>query len=138
MGLLGALSLGIGAFLPIVNVPILGPVSYWQVSYRAEGIPVEGPAIVVLALASFPAVVGRLYLFLWVTGFGGFCAILATFVRVRWSLAEVVRGSKPGLEREITEAVVQSMGFQFGWAVLAAGILLLLAAAVAGNKEGLP
>lgn len=122
LAFIGAALLFIGAFMPIVSLPIVGSLNYFQ-NGRGDGVIIVILAIVTAALAA----TGRTRHVIW-TGLAAIVMLLYTFIRVQSGIADA--RSKLDTEladnpfRGLAEAAIGSVQLQWGWAVL------LLAAAL--------
>jgi hypothetical protein len=127
IGLIGSLLLFVGAFAPIVSVPILGNMNYFQ---NGKG---DGTVIVVLAALSLVAVLARAYSFLWITGLGAFGVLAFTFINFQSKMSDAKNQMESQLAgnpfRGLADAAMQSVQLQWGWAVLVVGAVLVLVAA---------
>lgn len=134
--LLGAASLGLGVSAPALDVPIFGEIAYIQYATA------EGSAILVLALFSLLAAVLGKFRWLWITGLGTCGALMTTFLRIHDSLEETRAQAaiQPAGHpmRELAEAAIQLVSFQWGWVILVLGVLLVLLAAGAPGRRSSP
>ena len=126
-GIAGSVLLFLGVFAPIISVPIVGSLNYFQ---NGKG---DGVIVLVFAIISIGLVLARKYGGLWITGFGSLTVMLFTFVNFQIRLSEM----KTNMERElagnpfrgIADVAMQSIQLQWGWVVLIIGACLLIAAA---------
>jgi hypothetical protein len=127
IGLIGSLLLFVGAFTPIVSVPILGNMNYFQ---NGKG---DGTIIVVLGLLSLVAVLARAFNWLWLTGLAALGVLAFTFINFQTKMSDARSQMETQLAdnpfRGIADVAMQSVQLQWGWAVLVAGAVLLLVAA---------
>lgn len=119
IALIGAALLFVGAFMPVISMPIVGSVNYFN---NGKG---DGVVIIVLAVATAVlAGTGRTQHVLW-TGLGSFALLLYTFIRLQSAMSEMRSrmdselGDNPF--RGLAEAAVNSVQIQWGWAVLLLG-----------------
>lgn len=123
IALLGAGLLFLGAFLPIVSVPIAGPITYVQ-NGRGDGVIVLLLAAVTVLLAG----TGRTRHVLW-TGIAALAMLAFTFIRFQMKLAEMRERLATELAgnpfRGLAEAAMGAIQLQWGWAVLAAGAAMV-------------
>ena len=126
-GIAGSVVLFVGVFTPIISVPIVGSVNYFQ---NGKG---DGVIVLIFALISIGLVFAKKYGGLWVTGFGALAVMLFTFVNFQIRLSEMKDEMAMKLAgnpfRGIADAAMQSIQLQWGWAVLIVGACLLIAAA---------
>lgn len=127
LGLVGSLILFIGVFTPIISLPIVGSMNYFQ-NGRGDGV-----IILVLAVFSVFLTLTKRYRFLLFTG-GGSIAILAfTFINFQYRMSQIQSQMKEGLANNpfagLGETMLNSVQIQWGWAILIIGAGLLIAAA---------
>ncbi len=127
VGLIGSLLLFIGAFAPIVSVPLMGNQNYFQ---NGKG---DGVVIVVLALLSLIGILGRQFRLLWWTGLASLGVLLFTFVNFQLKLSELKDQMNTQLAgnpfKGLADMAVQAIQLQWGWAVLIIGAVLPLVSA---------
>lgn len=123
LALAGSGLLFVGAFMPIVSLPIVGSMNYFQ-NGRGDGV-----LIVILAIATAAlAATGRTAHVLW-TGLASLALLLYTFIRVQSGISEARSSIDTELDdnpfRGLAEAAIGSVQLQWGWAVLllAAGLV---------------
>ena len=119
MALVGAGMLFLGAFMPILSLPVAGSVNYFQ-NGRGDGV-----IIVLLALATIIlAATGRTRHVLW-TGAAALLTVGYTFVRIQSALSDLRARLDTDLAdnpfRGLAEAAMGSIQMQWGWAVLVLG-----------------
>jgi hypothetical protein len=126
LGLIGSIILFLGVFMPIISVPIIGNINYFQ---NGKG---DGTIIIILAAVSLILVLSKKYKGLWFTGFGSLAVLVFTFInfqtrmsRARFEL-QLELADNPFASLE--ELALQSVQLQWGWAVLIVGAALLIAA----------
>ena len=124
VGLGGAAVLVMGVFAPLMTVPIVGPLNYFQ-----NG---KGDGVIVLVLAGL-AVVGamnRVYFLPFISGMGTLAMMVYTYMNITRGIAEMKSQMNRELAgnpfRGIADAAMQSVQMQWGWAVLLIGAFLLL------------
>jgi hypothetical protein len=135
LGFVGALILILGVFTPIMRVPLMGDLSYFDIG---KG---DGAILFALAVLSLVAVLLKKYVGLWFTGIGSFAVMLFTFTsfQSKMSQARALLGGQtfegfadvgfPNVD------VAQYFQMQWGWAFLALGAGLVIAsAAIRGNR----
>jgi amino acid transporter len=127
LGLMGASLLFIGVFTPIIRYPVIGTMNTFQHTQW------EGPLILILAVISlFLSLTGR-YNRLWFTGFLSLGVVAVTFITIQIKLVALQEKMAMRLAgnpfRGLADKAVQSVQIQWGWALLVAGALLLIASA---------
>jgi len=129
--IIGCFVLFVGVFAPLISVPIIGSMNYFQ---NGRG---DGTIVMALAVVSLLAALGRKYRWLWFTGLGSLGMLAFTFFNFQYRMSSMKTDMAKDLEgnpfRGLAELAVQSIQMQWGWAVLFAGALMLLIAA--GMKE---
>ncbi len=116
LGVLGPLILVCGVFSPVLQVPVLGDISYFLCG-RGDGTLLL--ALVFVSL--FCSFSGR-YRALWYTGFGGGAVVLFTLLKT----VRMLSGLNPDHG--------QPYGLSWGWAILVMGVGTILAGAVFKEK----
>ena len=119
IALLGAGLLFLGAFMPIISMPVVGQVNYFQ-NGRGDGV-----VIVLLAVATAAlALTGRTRHVLW-TGLAALAMLAYTLVRFQTALADMRAKMETELAdnpfRGLAEAAIGAIQLQWGWAVLVLG-----------------
>lgn len=131
LGLGGVSALVIGVFLPFVRLPIVGSMNYFS---NGEG---DGVIVLILAGVSLYAILRRRFRILWGTGLLSAGLTIFTVFRFMNRLAEL--GGRHGdseLSRSINQMIERSVQLDYGVAVIAIGIVLLLV--TAGYRETTP
>jgi hypothetical protein len=131
-GLIGSIVLFIGVFAPIVSVPIVGNMNYFQ---NGEG---DGTIILILATISFILVLAKKYGGLWFTGIGSLMVMLFTYMSFQSRMSQ----AKADMETELAgnpflglaDMAIQSVQLQWGWALLIVGAALLIASAAMNDE----
>lgn len=132
IGLIGSAILFIGIFAPIMSVPIVGNINYFQ---NGEG---DGVIILILAIISLILVLGEKYRGLWFTGIVALGVMLFTFVHFQSTMSQAKADIDSKLTdnpfRGLADMAVHSVQLQWGWALLIVGAVLLIASAA--MKDG--
>jgi len=132
LGLTGSAILFVGVFAPIVSVPIMGNINYFN---NGKG---DGVIVLVLAAISLILVLLKKFKGLWFTGLGSMGIMVFTFVNFQISLANTMTQMETELVgnpfRGIADVVMQSVQIQWGWALLIIGAVLLIASAAIKEK----
>jgi hypothetical protein len=127
LGLLGSIILCIGVFTPIVSVPMMGDMNYFQ---NGEG---DGSIILILAAISLALVLAKKYSGLWFTGFGSMAVMAFTFINFQLRIADMKAQMEKELAgnpfRGLADLAMQSVQLQWGWALLIVGAALVIASA---------
>ena len=127
IGLTGALVLFIGVFTPIVSIPTVGYINYFQ------NEKMDGVVILSLALISFLLLLAKQYRGLWFTGLVSFAVLLFTFINLQIRISEIkdklgveLAGSRPP---GLADLVLRSVQIEWGWSVLTIGAAFIVWAA---------
>jgi len=132
-GIIGSILLFMGVFTPIISLPIVGSVNYFQ---NGKG---DGVIILILALISIALTFNRRYRGLWFTGVGSLTVMLFTFVNFQIRLSEMKDEMEMKLAgnpfRGLADVAMQSIQIQWGWAVLIVGAAFLIAAAATRDER---
>jgi predicted nucleotidyltransferase len=83
IGLIGSVILFVGVFMPVLNVPIMGNLNYFQ---NGEG---DGIIIILLAVISLVLTLSKNYQWLWLTGLGSFGVLAFTFINFQVRMSEL-------------------------------------------------
>ena len=134
LALIGAGILFVGAFMPIVSMPIVGSINYFQ---NGKG---DGVIIVLLAITTAVlAMTDRVRRVVWTGGLAA--AILAvTFFRFQSKMSEARAEMQSELAgnpfRGLAKAAMGSVQLQWGWAALLIGAGLTIYAGIQATKAG--
>lgn len=131
LGLIGSSVLFIGVFAPIVRVPIIGSMNYFQ---NGNG---DGVLVLILAIVSFVLVLMKKYQGLWYTGLGSLGILLFSFINFQMKLSNMKAEMESTLTdnpfRGFADVAMQSVQLDWGWALLILGSVLVVASAA--SKE---
>jgi hypothetical protein len=129
--IIGCFALFLGVFAPLISVPIMGSVNYFQ---NGKG---DGTIVLGLAIVSLVAALARKYKWLWFTGLGSLAMLAFIFFNFQYRMSLMKADMDKELEgnpfRGLADLAVQSIQMQWGWAVLLTGAVMLVIAA--GMKE---
>jgi len=132
LGLIGSALLFVGVFAPIVSIPIMGNMNYFQ---NGKG---DGTIVLVLAVISLILVLLKKFKGLWFTGLGSMAIMVFTFINFQITLANTRTQMETELVgnpfRGIADMAMQSVQIQWGWALLIIGAVLLIASAAIKEK----
>lgn len=106
-GIAGSIILFVGVFTPIISMPIVGSMNYYN---TAKG---SGVLLLLFAVASLILVIKKMYKFLWVIVVTGYSLVLG----------------------KLAVLMLDSVQLQWGWAVLMAGPMLIQASAGKGAQN---
>jgi len=133
LGLIGSIVLFIGVFTPIVSVPIMGNMNYFQ-NGKGDGTP-----ILILAVMSLVLVLTKKYEGLWITGVGSLAVMAFTFSNFQMKMADVKSQMESELAgnpfRGLADMAMQSVQLQWGWALLIVGSGLVIASAALKDES---
>jgi len=132
LGLIGSAVLFVGVFAPIVSIPIMGNMNYFQ---NGKG---DGVIVLVLAVISLILVLLKKFKGLWFTGLGSIAIMTFTFINFQIALANTRTQMETELAgnpfRGIADMAMQSVQIQWGWALLIIGAVFLIASAAIKEK----
>lgn len=131
--LLGSLILFVGVFMPIISMPMIGNMNYFQ---NGKG---DGVIIILLAFLSIIFSFSNKNKGLWFTGIGSLIVLLFTFINFQMKLSELK--SQMAIELEgnpfggLADLAMQSVQLQWGWAVLIVGTVMIIVSAVMKEEK---
>jgi hypothetical protein len=133
LGLIGSIILFVGVFTPIVSVPFMGNLNYFQ---NGQG---DGTIILILSLISLILVLTHKYNGLWFTSLGSLAVMTFTFVNFQMKMSQAKADMHSELAdnpfRGLADMAMQSVQLQWGWALLIVGIALLIASAALKDES---
>ncbi|MBM3300568.1 MAG: hypothetical protein FJY85_11495 [Deltaproteobacteria bacterium] len=158
--MVGAVFLLIGVFAPIVSVPGLGSLNYFQVGSVTKGLAVCGHMLVALAVISLGLVILGKQVWLWLPGLGSLVLFLYTYaryrgltrdlsIRVQYLTSSLESGlavqpgtaEPPGVSGSLGDQTLSRLPdlvrLDWGWGLLIVGATLLLTAAVLRTRKRL-
>lgn len=128
LGLLGGTLLVLGAFLPVISVPIMGSITYFN-NGQGDGIIVAALGILTAGL-SFANKFRALFL----TGAASLAVIGYSFSNVILKLNDARAKMEDSLQGNpfsgLAEGIMNSIQIQFGWVVLILGVVVTLSSAI--------
>lgn len=124
VALIGAALLFVGAFVPIISVPIIGSLNYFQ-NGKGDGVVI----VLLAAVTAGLALSERTRHVLW-TGLASAGLLAFTFIRFQTKMNEARAQMETELAdnpfRGLAEAAVGGVQLQWGWAVLLLGAGLIV------------
>lgn len=127
LGIVGSLILVLGVFSPLLSMPVMGTLNYFQ---NGKG---DGVIVLILAVVSLLLSVSRRYRGLWFTGLASGGLLAFTFINFQMRFHKMETEMKTKLADNpfggVASLVTEAVQMQWGWAVLIVGILLILVAA---------
>ena len=135
LGVSGAILLFVGVFLPIIKLPIVGSMNYFQ---NGKG---DGVVVLLMVATAVPLLLRRRFVWLMVPGISTLVGLMLTLFRMQSRIDEMHASQARDLAdnpfRGLAEAFTQSVQLDYGWAVLALGAIALISAAVVAARTGL-
>lgn len=129
----GVLALVLGCFAPLVHLPIVGSMNY---IYNGRG---DGIIVLILTVAAGVLVFLRLYRGVAFATLAIAAVCTFTFVRFATLMADMRRSVNSDLQgnpfRGLADAMVNSVGLDWAWALLIIGIALLMISALMGIRS---
>ncbi|MDU2064367.1 MAG: hypothetical protein E6713_05945 [Sporomusaceae bacterium] len=134
VGLLGSIMLIVGTFSPIVKIPIVGEVTYFQ-NGQGDGVIVLGLGIISLIL-----VFVRYYNPLIATGLISFGMVAFTFFNFQNKVKEIQNQMSQQLRgnpfKGIAETMINSVQIEWGFALVIIGAIFLIVAPFLSDSNG--
>ncbi len=134
IGLIGSFLLIAGAFCPIIRIPTVGQVNYFNHGH-GDGVIILTLGIISLILALF-----RRYQALILTGILSLGMVTFTFYNIYHKLKEITSQLSRELANSplkgVAETMVNSIQIEWGVAVIGIGVLLLIIAPLIKEKPG--
>lgn len=122
VALIGALLIGVGVFLPLVRLPLLGAIDLF------EGGSSEAWILLMLAAAAGGLALADLTRHALWPGLAALGLIALAFIRTQTRIAELQRRAETELDGNPLEAFAQAavgaVQLEYGWAVLVVGALM--------------
>ena len=134
LGLSGSAVLALGAFVPIVSLPIIGSINYFN-----NG---QGDGIFIVLLAAVAAVLAFLgqYKFLWIPGAASLVLLVITLTRfiqlVNDAQSELTDSLAGNPFAGLAEGLMASVQLQWGWMLLFLGSVVIISASFVRKTEG--
>lgn len=127
LGISGCILLMVGIFAPLIRIPIVGSVNYFQ-NGKGDGVFILILAIISLALL----IIGR-FKWLWITGFASLGLISFTLIFLVRLISELESTLQEDLSDNLfsglASLLMESVQIEWGWLLLVGGAILVLAAA---------
>lgn len=127
LGILGSVMLGIGVFMPLISLPVVGSINYF---HNGKG---DGVFVLVFAFISLLLVLSHRYRGLWVTSLLSAALLLFSVTRFQWGMSELKADMSTELAgnpfRGIADVAVASIQLQWGLGVMVIGLTLLIVVA---------
>jgi hypothetical protein len=136
------MALGIGVFMPALQVPVFGGISFREIRGFQGVFSVEAGVILCLALVALTLSLADRGPWLALPALGALAAAaeVAVWAYLRLGQAkEAARGKDGGLFGALERGMLDSMSPGVAWLVLGVGVFFLLAgAAASGSRQGRP
>ena len=131
LGFVGSLILFLGVFAPVINVPIAGPMNYFQ-----NGLA-DGLIVMVAGLLSVVETARRKFWHLWISGSVALGCVVFTFALLEYKMHRLRETMSHDLSDNpfagLAELAVKAVQLQWGLPVLAIGAGMVLIAAAIGT-----
>ena len=132
LSLIGSGAILVCSFAPVVNVPVVGAVTYF--SANSEFARIIGVLLVALGIASLSLALIERYVWLYPIGLCALSIAIGTLVSCRWYLARAVTAPSSGLFDYFTQSaskgLVEHSSISFGFPLLIYGAVLVILAAL--------
>jgi hypothetical protein len=126
LGLSGSVALALGAFVPIVSLPIVGSINYFN---NGQG---DGIFIVLLAAVAAVLTFFGQYKFLWIPGAASLVLLLISLTRfiqvVNDAQSELTDSLAGNPFAGLAEGLMASVQLQWGWMLLFLGSVAIFSA----------
>lgn len=131
LGVVGSVLLFVGIFMPLVSVPILGNMNYFQ---NGNG---DGVVIIILAGVSLFLALTERFKGLLITGILSLAMMAFTFFGFQWKMsqARAEMGKSDNLFKGLGEKMLETVQLQWGWAILIVGAGMMIAAALIKSRQ---
>jgi hypothetical protein len=134
LALSGSAVLALGAFVPIVSLPIIGSINYFN-NGQGDGIFIVLLAAVAAVLAFF----GQ-YRFLWIPGGASLVLLVITLTRfiqlVNDAQSELTDSLAGNPFAGLAEGLMASVQLQWGWMLLFLGSVVIISGSFVRKREG--
>lgn len=134
LGLSGSAVLALGAFVPIVSLPIVGSINYFN-NGQGDGIFI----VLLAAIAAMLTLFGQ-YKFLWIPGVASLVLLLITFTRfiqvVNDAQSELTDSLAGNPFAGLAEGLMASVQLQWGWVLLFLGSIAIASASFVRRADG--
>ena len=132
-GFAGSILLFLGVFAPIISLPVVGSVNYFQ-NGRGDGV-----LIFILAVASAIFTALDKFRAVFPTGSACFAVLTFTFLNIQTTLSEMKSRIEPEFGgnpfRGVADLAVNLVQIQWGFAVLILGACFLMVAAALDDSQ---
>ena len=135
VGLIGAFMMILGAFAPIISVPLAGGQNYFQ---NGQG---DGVLMMLLGIISLVLIVARYYGYLIITGILGLLVLGYLYVSFRGTIREAQEKisayeAYDPIGTSLGEVFVENIHIDWGFAVLLAASVMIIVASFLKEEEG--
>lgn len=135
IGIIGSAVLLIGVFAPVIALPIIGNLNYFQNS------KMDSTILMFLGIASLALTFLKRYKWLLLTSIGSIGVMIYSFTNFKIRAAKASSMLEPKLIddpfRELGRLSLHFAQLQWGWAVLLAGAVLIIVAAVMNKNTAI-
>jgi len=137
IGIIGSLLLILGVFIPLVKIPLVGGISFYDNS-RLEAI-----IVIIIAVISVFLVVAKRYILLWVSGFALLAVVSVRGIQVikklysARSTAEKILGEKltAKITKKLTHVAIEHVDISWGLVFLIVGAVLIILCAILATRQ---
>jgi len=139
LSLIGSGAILVCSFAPIVNVPVIGAVTYF--SANSDFARVAGVLLVIVGIASLSLALLEKYIWLYPIGLCALSIAIGTLVSYQWYLAQVAGARSSGLFDYFTQSASKGLtgrsSLSFGLPLLIYGAVLVTIAALLRPRTAL-
>ncbi|MGB9596729.1 MAG: hypothetical protein ACPL7B_10655 [Candidatus Poribacteria bacterium] len=137
IGIIGSILLILGVFIPLVKIPIVGGISFYDNS------KLEAIIVIIIAVISIFLVVAKRYILLWFSGFALLAVVLVRGIQVirklysARSTAEKILGERltAKLTKKLTNIAIEHVDISWGLIFLIVGAILIILCALLATKK---
>lgn len=136
IGIIGSILLILGVFIPLVKIPLVGGISFYDNS------KLEAIIVILIAVISIFLVVAKRYILLWFSGFALLAVVSVRGIQVirklysARSTAEKILGEKltAKLTKKLTNVAIEHVHISWGLIFLIVGAILIILCAFLATK----
>jgi hypothetical protein len=132
LSLIGSGAILVCSFAPVVNVPVIGAVTYF--SANSEFARVAGVLLVIIGIASLGLALLEMYVWLYPIGLCALSIAIGTLASYKWYVAQVAGTQSSGLFDYFTQSASKGLtgrsSLSFGFPLLIYGAVLVMLAAL--------
>lgn len=133
LGIIGAILIIIGIFVPIMHVPIVGNIIFWDYEYHV------GKILLIITAIALIMILLRQLQWLWFFGLTNLIIIIGSLIYCNYKMdqgkAELASDLAENPFRGLADIALESIEYQWGWGLLMAGAILMIACSFIGRQK---